>query len=201
MTTDELARGHFVRARKRMHAPRTPLVVAAYPDMVREAHELVELVLKGMPRCVGIDPPKWHDVGSILLEEQERFSPEIRERIPELAAILLRLRQELKNICEGRLAPTRHPLGHGHPGGNSCIRKTWPTPINTGVDLDKTIRELAEAVRRVVGYEADIVFDSTKQDGTLRKVLPMARFERFNLRGETTLMEGLTAGYADCIHR
>lgn len=94
MTADELARGYFIRARKRMQALRTLMAVEAYPDVVREAQELVELVLKGMLRWVGIDPPKWHDVGSILLEEQEKFSPEIRERIPELAAISLRLRRD-----------------------------------------------------------------------------------------------------------
>ncbi|MEW5864664.1 MAG: HEPN domain-containing protein [Pseudomonadota bacterium] len=94
MTADELARGYFIRARKRLEALRTLMAVEAYPDVVREAQELVELVLKGMLRWVGVDPPKWHDVGSILIEEQAKFSPQIRERIPELAEISLRLRRE-----------------------------------------------------------------------------------------------------------
>jgi HEPN domain-containing protein len=94
VTADELARGYFIRARKRLEALRTLMAVEAYPDVVREAQELVELVLKGMLRWVGVDPPKWHDVGSILIEEQAKFSPQIRERIPELAEISLRLRRE-----------------------------------------------------------------------------------------------------------
>jgi HEPN domain-containing protein len=94
MTADELARGYFVRARKRFVALRTLLDVEAYPDVIRESQELVELVLKGMLRWVGIDPPKWHDVGSILLEEQAKYPPEIRREIPKLAEISLRLRRD-----------------------------------------------------------------------------------------------------------
>jgi len=94
VTADELARGYFVRSRKRLQALRTLMAVEAWPDVVREAQELVELVLKGMLRWVGVDPPKWHDVGSILVAEQEKFPPPIRERIPELAEISLRLRRE-----------------------------------------------------------------------------------------------------------
>lgn len=128
MTADELARGYFIRARKRMQALRTLMAVEAYPDVVREAQELVELVLKGMLRWVGIDPPKWHDVGSILLEEQEKFSPEIRERIPELAAISLRLRRdgELAFYGDGISFPTRSMASRLRPRRsrmpNGCSR-------------------------------------------------------------------------------
>jgi HEPN domain-containing protein len=94
MTADELARGYFVRARKRFVALRTLFEVEAFPDVVREAQELVELVLKGMLRWVGIDPPKWHDVGSILVEERSKFPPEIQREIPALAEISLRLRRD-----------------------------------------------------------------------------------------------------------
>lgn len=39
-----------------------------YSDVVREAQEIVELVLKGMLRKLGIKPPKLHDAGSLLIE-------------------------------------------------------------------------------------------------------------------------------------
>lgn len=94
MTADELARGYFIRARKRFAALRTLMEEEAYPDVVREAQELVELVLKGMLRWVGVDPPKWHDVGSIVVEQQDRYPREIRRRIPRLAEISLRLRRD-----------------------------------------------------------------------------------------------------------
>jgi HEPN domain-containing protein len=37
-----------------------------YSDVVREAQEIVELALKGMLRQIGIEPPKWHDVGQLI---------------------------------------------------------------------------------------------------------------------------------------
>ena len=68
MTVDELARAYVTKASKRRRALEVLLEEEAYSDVVREAQELVELALKGMLRFVGIDPPKWHDVGPILKE-------------------------------------------------------------------------------------------------------------------------------------
>jgi HEPN domain-containing protein len=65
MTADELAAAYFEKARKRLRVLEVLMEQDAWSDVVREAQELVELALKGMLRAVGIDPPKWHDVGSI----------------------------------------------------------------------------------------------------------------------------------------
>ncbi len=94
MTTDELARSYFSRAEKRLLALRVLMQLEAFPDVVREAQEVVELVLKGMLRWVGIDPPKWHDVGSILLEHAGKFPEALRIELPALAEISLRLRRD-----------------------------------------------------------------------------------------------------------
>ncbi len=94
MTADELARGYLLRARKRMAALEALMQVEAYPDVVREAQELVELALKGMLRRVGIDPPRWHDVGSILVEHAARFPAELQGELAALAQISQRLRRD-----------------------------------------------------------------------------------------------------------
>ncbi len=94
MTTDELARSYFIRAEKRLLALRVLMQVEAYPDVVREAQEVVELLLKGMLRWVGVDPPKWHDVGSILLEHAGKFPEALRTELPALAEISMRLRRD-----------------------------------------------------------------------------------------------------------
>jgi HEPN domain-containing protein len=101
MTADELARGYFIRARKRMAALRTLMQEEAYADVVRESQELVELVLKGMLRWVGVDPPKWHDVGSILVEQQAKYPAALQREIPALADISLRLRRDRENAFYG----------------------------------------------------------------------------------------------------
>jgi HEPN domain-containing protein len=66
----------------------------AWSDVVREAQELVELALKAMLREVGVDPPKWHDVGPILLEQSDLFPGTARHLLPELARISKWLRKE-----------------------------------------------------------------------------------------------------------
>lgn len=62
--------------------------------MVREAQELVELALKAMLREVGVDPPKWHDVGPVLLQQARLFPIETRSQLTELARISKWLRKE-----------------------------------------------------------------------------------------------------------
>lgn len=94
MTADELARSYFSRAAKRMLALRVLLEAEAYPDVVREAQEIVELALKGMLRGIGVDPPKWHDVGTVLIEHQDRFPPALQAELASLAEISLRLRRD-----------------------------------------------------------------------------------------------------------
>lgn len=94
MTADELARSYFSRAAKRMLALRVLMDAEAYPDVVREAQEMVELALKGMLRGIGVDPPKWHDVGGILIEHRAKFPAALQPELDALAAISLRLRRD-----------------------------------------------------------------------------------------------------------
>ncbi|GAB4178227.1 MAG: hypothetical protein Fur0039_21930 [Rhodocyclaceae bacterium] len=103
MTTDELARSYFIRARKRMLALEVLMQAEAYPDVVREAQEIVELALKGMLRWVGIDPPKWHDVGTILVEHAAKFPPALQTQLPVLAQISLRLRRDREAAFYGEV--------------------------------------------------------------------------------------------------
>jgi HEPN domain-containing protein len=62
--------------------------------VVREAQEIVELALKGMLRQVGVEPPKWHDVGGFLLQFGDRFPAFERDQLERLAEISARLRKE-----------------------------------------------------------------------------------------------------------
>jgi len=94
MTADELARSYFNRSAKRWLALELLMQHEAFPDVVREAQEIVELVLKGMLRAVGIDPPKWHDVGQILLEHADKFPPGLQAELPHFAALSRRLRRD-----------------------------------------------------------------------------------------------------------
>jgi GDP-L-fucose synthase len=70
-----------------------------------------------------------------------------------------------------------------------------PDWINVGSGVDLTIRELAEQVRELVGFEGDLIFDETKPDGTPRKHLDVSRLSDLGWRAMTPLREGLKTTY------
>ena len=79
MTNSSLARSYLQKAESRLKTLPVLKKDKAYSDVVREAQEIVELALKGMLREVGVEPPKWHDVGSLLLEHKQRFKKGLRD--------------------------------------------------------------------------------------------------------------------------
>ncbi len=94
MTNINLARHYMIKAKTRLDILEIYLQKEDYPDVIREAQEIVELSQKAMLRQVGIDPPKWHDVGTIILEHKEKFPEEIHKDLPEIAEISKWLRKE-----------------------------------------------------------------------------------------------------------
>ena len=72
-----------------------------------------------------------------------------------------------------------------------------PPLVNVGVGEDVTIRELAEMVGKVVGFEGDLVFDTTKPDGTPRKLMDVSRLNGIGWCATTELEQGLPAAYRD----
>jgi GDP-L-fucose synthase len=68
-------------------------------------------------------------------------------------------------------------------------------PINVGTGVDITIRELAEMVSNVVGFRGSIRFDTTKPDGTPRKLLDVTKLNELGWRPKIGLLEGLAATY------
>ncbi|MFG2191322.1 GDP-L-fucose synthase family protein [Streptomyces sp. NPDC048639] len=70
-------------------------------------------------------------------------------------------------------------------------------PVNVGCGEDLTIRELAETVREVTGYTGRIAFDTTKPDGTPRKLLDIARMASLGWKPAIALRDGIAAVYAD----
>jgi GDP-L-fucose synthase len=68
-------------------------------------------------------------------------------------------------------------------------------PINVGVGEDVTIRELAETVADVVGYEGELVQDNTKPDGTYRKLLDVSKVNDLGWKATVPLREGIASTY------
>lgn len=71
--------------------------------------------------------------------------------------------------------------------------------INVGSGQECSIRELAETIALVVGYEGDISFDPTKPDGTPRKLMDSSRLNRLGWQAQVALKAGLALAYQDFI--
>ncbi len=69
--------------------------------------------------------------------------------------------------------------------------------VNVGTGVDVTIRELAETVKRVVGFEGELVFDTSKPNGTPRKLMDVSRLNEFGFTAKIGLEEGIQSVYAD----
>ncbi|MCW8945271.1 MAG: GDP-L-fucose synthase [Sedimenticola sp.] len=67
--------------------------------------------------------------------------------------------------------------------------------INVGTGIDVTIREMAETMKRVVGFEGELVFDSSKPDGSPRKLIDVSRLAAMGWRSSVDLEEGLRRTY------
>lgn len=68
--------------------------------------------------------------------------------------------------------------------------------LNIGTGIDVTVRELAQTIATVVGYRGGFVYDTSKPDGTPRKLLDVAALASTGWRAQTSLADGLSAMYA-----
>lgn len=76
-----------------------------------------------------------------------------------------------------------------------------PGFVNVGSGVDVTIAQLAGLVASTVGYEGEIVFDRTKPEGMLRKLLDVSGLESLGWRCSVGLEEGLRLAYEDFLER
>jgi GDP-L-fucose synthase len=67
--------------------------------------------------------------------------------------------------------------------------------FNVGTGHDVTIRELAETVMSVVDFKGEIVFDTSKPDGTPRKLLDVSRLKSLGWQAKTSLIDGIALAY------
>ena len=66
-----------------------------------------------------------------------------------------------------------------------------PGPINVGTGEDLSISELAELIMKIVDYRGELIFDTTKPDGTPRKLLDVTRLGNAGWKAKTSLEEGI----------
>ena len=69
--------------------------------------------------------------------------------------------------------------------------------INIGTGKEVTILELANMIKEVVGFEGNIVFDKSKPDGTMRKLMDVSRINNLSWQAKTSLKDGIKIVYND----
>lgn len=72
--------------------------------------------------------------------------------------------------------------------------------VNLGTGKELTIKELAELVKKVIGFKGEITFDPTKPDGTPRKLLDVSKLEKLGWYYKTELEDGIKLAYDDFLH-
>lgn len=72
--------------------------------------------------------------------------------------------------------------------------------VNAGTGKELTIKELSEMVAKVIGYEGEIVWDTTKPNGTPRKLLDVSKAKKLGWKYSTELEEGIRLSYEDFLN-
>ncbi|MYX72742.1 GDP-L-fucose synthase [Streptomyces sp. SID3915] len=115
-----------------------------------------------------------------------RFHEAKRERAPEVT-------------LWGSGSPRREFL-HVDDLAAACVRLLeaydGDEPVNIGCGVDLTIRELAQTVREVTGYQGHIAWDASKPDGTPRKLLDVSRLTSLGFTPRIPLRDGIARTYA-----
>lgn len=94
MTNERIARGYFQEAEGRLRYLDALLLDKRFATVVREAQEVVELLLKAALRFVGIEPARTHDVSQIMRQNVGRFPDWFSASIEELSRISTELAQD-----------------------------------------------------------------------------------------------------------
>ena len=144
-----------------------------------------------------------------LYGENDNFHPENSHVIP---AMMRRFHEATQNGAEqvvvwGTGKPMREFLHVDDMAAASVFvmnldRETYKSNtqemlshINVGTGVDCTIAELASTLANVIGFKGEIVFDTTKPDGTPRKLMDVSRLKAMGWEAKTSLQEGLAETY------
>jgi HEPN domain-containing protein len=104
VTSDRTARDYLEQAQARRIAVGALFSTRAYPSVVRESQDVVELILKGAFRFVSVEPAKRYDVDDLVEQFIDRFPEEWRQVIGELGPALTQLAQDRAPAFYGREA-------------------------------------------------------------------------------------------------
>ncbi|MDX8403106.1 MAG: NAD-dependent epimerase/dehydratase family protein, partial [Mariprofundaceae bacterium] len=92
-------------------------------------------------------------------------------------------------------------LKQGEDSLSSLFNTEHPPLVNIGCGEDLSIRELAELIAEIVGFKGSSVFDSSKPDGTMRKLMDVSRINALGWQRKTALSKGIALSYQDMLSK
>ena len=108
-----------------------------------------------------------------------------------------------KVVCWGDGSPLREFL-YVDDLANLCVflmnNYSGDETVNAGTGKELTIKELTELVAEVIGYEGDIEWDTSKPNGTPRKLLDVSKAKKLGWSYKTELKDGIKLAYEDFLN-
>ena len=136
--------------------------------------------------------------------ENDDLDPETSHVIPALLQRFYRAKTEnLPYVEIWGTGIAEREFMHVDDGADACLyvmeKYKGPGTINIGMGHTTSIRELAEMICQVTGYEGEIRYDTSKPDGMPRRLLDSSKIKDLGWQPKITLLEGLENEYAWCL--
>lgn len=176
-------------------------------EQTNEAYALAKI--SGLKYCEYLNKQYGTDYISVmptnLYGPKDNYHPEHSHVLP---ALIRRFHEAKENKLEevviwGTGTPLREFL-YVDDLAEACVylmnNYSGDETVNLGTGKEVTIKELAEIVKDVVGYEGNLTFDTTKPDGTPRKLLDVSKLEGLGWKYHTELQDGIKLAYEDFLH-
>lgn len=176
-------------------------------EQTNEAYALAKI--SGLKYCEYLNKQYGTDYISVmptnLYGPKDNYHPEHSHVLP---ALIRRFHEAKENKLEevviwGTGTPLREFL-YVDDLAEACVylmnNYSGDETVNLGTGKEVTIKELAEIVKDVVGYEGNLTFDTTKPDGTPRKLLDVSKLEGLGWKYHTELQDGIRLAYEDFLH-
>lgn len=176
-------------------------------EPTNEAYALAKI--SGLKYCEYLNRQYHTDFISVmptnLYGPNDNYHPEHSHVLP---ALIRRFHEAKENglaevTCWGTGTPLREFL-YVDDLAEACVylmnHYSGNETVNLGSGKEVSIKELTELVAKVVGYEGTIKWDTTKPDGTPRKLLDVSKLESLGWKYHTELEEGIALAYDDFLH-
>lgn len=176
-------------------------------EQTNEAYALAKI--SGLKYCEYLNRQYGTDYISVMPTNLYGPNDNYHPRHSHVLPALIRRFHEAKEsgvaevVCWGDGSPLREFL-YVDDLANLCVflmnNYSGNETVNAGTGKEISIRELAETVAAVVGYEGRIVWDTSKPNGTPRKLLDVSKATRLGWTYSTELSEGIRLAYDDFLH-